>query len=56
MPCFVCEARAIGCLGFSSCGSQPLEHRGLVIPQHLGSSQTKDQTCVTYNGRGVVYY
>ena len=53
MPCYFFEAWALGCSGFSSCS---LEHRGLVILQHLGSSQTKDQTCVSYNGRGILYY
>ena len=35
------------CLGFSSCSvwAQKLPHPGLVVPQHMGSSRTSDQTC-----------
>ena len=51
--------------GFSSCGtqaqqlwlagcrmqSQQLWHTGLVAPRHVGSSQTRDRTCVPCIGR-----
>ena len=29
---------------------------GLVAPQHVGSSRTKDQTCVSYIGRQIPYH
>ena len=34
--------------GFSSCSTraQQLRHAGLVAPQHVGSSRTRDRTCV----------
>ena len=41
--------------GFSSCGALghvgSLWHMDLVFPQHVGSSQTRDQTCVPCTGR-----
>ena len=57
-------AQALG-LDFSSCGArtqkscfegswalaQFLWHRGLVVPRHLGSSKTRDRTCVPCIGR-----
>ena len=45
----------------SSCDSQALEHRlcncgiDLVVPQHVGSSQTRDQTCDSCTGRQILY-
>ena len=42
--CSCCGAQAVGCSGFSSCGSQALEHRqelwftSLIAPRHVGSS------------------
>ena len=56
-----CRAQASHCGGFSCCGTQALEHMGfsscctqtqwlwlmgLVVPQHVGSSWTRDQTGV----------
>ena len=55
-------------LGLSSCGAwtqqlcflgsraqnQELWHTGLVAPQHVGSSWTKDQTCVPCIGRQIL--
>ena len=43
-----CGARASKSSGFSCCRSQAqwLWHRGLVAPQHVGSSQTRAQTSV----------
>ena len=50
--CF--RAWALGCLGFSRCGSQALEHRldslwhmSLVVFRHVGSSWVRYQTCVS---------
>ena len=44
--------------GSKACGIQKLQHTrsvvwctGLVAPWYVGSSQTKDQTCVPYIGR-----
>ena len=49
------------CAGFSSCGSRTLERRlsscgarGLVAPQHVGSSRTRAQTCVPCIGRWIL--
>ena len=68
---FSCSwARALGCLGFSSsvhglssCGSQALEHRlnswwrmDLVVPQHVGSSQSRDHTHVSCIGSRILYH
>ena len=36
--------------------AQWLWHMGLVAPQHVGSSRTKDQTCVSYIGRQIPYH
>ena len=51
-------SQALGCTGFSSCGSQALEHRlsschawGFVALQHVGSSWTRDRTHVPCTGR-----
>ena len=66
--CFV--AWALGCVGFSSwglwaqyLGNQALEHRlsswqytGSAAPWHMGSSQNRDQTCVSCIGKQVLYY
>ena len=55
-----CGERALGCSGFSSlanglssCSSQAqwLWHTGLVALWHVGSSQTKNRTCVSCIGR-----
>ena len=49
-----CRARALGHAGFSSCGSQTLEHKlnnwhaGLAAPQPVGSSKIRNQTCVSW--------
>ena len=40
--------------GLSICGSQALECRGLVAMQHVGPSQTRDQTHVPCIGRGTL--
>ena len=46
----------------SAVSSQALEHRlrvalmGLVVLQHVGSSQTRDQTHVSYIGRQILYH
>ena len=41
-------AQALGCSGFSSRGSQALEHRlsscGAGVPRHVGSSQIRNRT------------
>ena len=51
--------------GFSSCGSQALEHRlhscselctGLVAPRHVGSPWTRNRTCVSCIGRCILYH
>ena len=50
------------CGGFSSCGAQALEHRlsscghGLVAPRHVGSSWTRDYTCVPCIGRWILIH
>ena len=43
-------------VGFSSCGTwvQQLWHTGLVAPRHVGSSQTRAQTCVPCTGRQIL--
>ena len=47
-----CKAWALGHLGFSSCGCQALEHWfnscGAWAPWYVGSSQTRDQTCLLH--------
>ena len=42
--------------GFSSCGmrAQELWLTGLVAPWHVGSSQTRDRTCVPCIGRQIL--
>ena len=42
-------AEALGQMGFSSCSSwaQELRVMVLVASQHVGSSQTRDRTCVS---------
>ena len=53
-------AWALGCAGFSSCGSWALDHRlsnwctRLVASWHVGSSQTRDQTHVSCFGRRIL--
>ena len=54
-----CSAwRASHCSGFSRCRAQPLGSRlsstGLVAPQHVGSSQTGNETHVPYIGRRIL--
>ena len=51
-----CQAWAPGHSGFSSCstGVQWLWHIGLVVPQHVESSQTRDWTRVLYVGRQIL--
>ena len=39
----------------SNCSSRALEHR-LSGSRHVGSLQTKDQTCVAYTGRWILYH
>ena len=55
-----CGAWAVGRLGFGSCGSRDLGCRlnswGLVALQHVGSSWTRDQTCVSCIGRWILYH
>ena len=43
-------------VGFSSCGSQAqyLWHTGLVVPWHVGSSQTRAPTSVPCIGRWIL--
>ena len=47
----------------NSCSSQALEHRlsscgawGLAALQHVGSSQTRDQTCISCISRWILYH
>ena len=45
--------------GFSSCGSRALEcrlmwHMGFAAPRHVGSSRTRDRTCVSCIGRWIL--
>ena len=58
-----CAEQALGCADFSSCSSMTLEHRlsscgpqGLIAPSHVGSSQIKDRTCVSCDGRQILYH
>ena len=53
-----CGVQALGPAGFSSGGiwAQRLWHTGLVAPRHVGSSQTRDQTCVPCIGRWILNY
>ena len=41
-----CGAPALACAGFRSCGRE-----GLVASRHVGSSQTRDRTCVPFISR-----
>ena len=55
-----CGTQAPGRVCFSSYGSQVLKHRlnccgPWVPPQHVGSSQTRDWTRVSYIGRWILY-
>ena len=56
------QSKSSRATGFSSCGSQALEHSqqlsctGLVAPPHGGSSQTSAQTCVSCIGRWILYH
>ena len=64
----VAEHTGSRCAGFSSCGTraqqlwlvdsraqaQQLWHMGLVVPRHVGSSQTRAQTCVPCTGRWIL--
>ena len=66
---FVAEHRLQG-TGFSSCNlqaqqlqlpgssaqAQQLWHTGLVAPRHVGSSQTRDLTCLSCIGRQILYH
>ena len=58
-----CQARALGSrasvvveCGLGSCGlqAQQLWHVGLIAPRHVGSSQTRAQTCVPCIGRRIL--
>jgi len=63
-----CRARALGCIGFSSCGAwaqwlqlpdprtqaQWLWLTSFVAPWHVGSSRTRDQTLVSCIGRQIL--
>ena len=40
----------------SSAQAQKLQRTGLVVPQHVGSSQTRDQTHVSCIGRQILYH
>ena len=64
-----CWARALGCPGFSGCSTWALvrpwapEHRlnscgaqGLADLWHVGSSRTRDETCVSCIGRQILYH
>ena len=61
---FSCEAQALECMGFSSCGSRALAHRlssggaqtGLVVPRHVWSSRIRDWTWVSCIGRQILYH
>ena len=51
-----CSERALGCVGFgsSSTQAQQLCFMDLIALQHVGSSQTRDQTHVAYTGRCIL--
>ena len=66
---FFCGAQALGwwasvvaARGLYSCGYQALEHRlsscgpHLVAPWHVGSSCTRDQTCLLWIGKWILYH
>ena len=52
----VLEWGAISLAGFNNCRTpaQWLWHTGLAVPQHVESSQTRDQTCVPSTGRQIL--
>ena len=62
---FSCGARALGCMGFSTCcvwaprlwsaGSVVVAH-GLCCSVAVGSSRIRDQTCVSCIGRRILYH
>ena len=68
--CRLHGARALGHTGFSHCGlwahylwfpgsraqAQSLWHRSLAATQHMGSSWTRDWTCVSCIGRWILYH
>ena len=60
-PSLVAE-QALGCAGFSSCSSWTPEHRlnswgaWASLPWHMGSSQIRDQICVSCIGRQILYH
>ena len=41
---------------FQERGLQKLWLMGLVVPPHVGSSQTRDGTCVSCTGRSILYH
>ena len=64
-----CRTWALGHTGFSNCSFLALEHRlstcgmylvlvawSLVAPWYVGSSWTRDQTCVSCIGRWILYH
>ena len=59
---FPCGARALGHIGFGGCATWLPGPRaeaqvcctGLVAPRHVGSSWTRDRTCVSY--RWILYH
>ena len=57
-----CTAKALGCMGLvvwlvgSKAQAQYLWCMGLVALWHIQSSQTRDQTCVSYIGRQILYH
>ena len=51
-----CRAQALGHLGISRCAVPGLWSAGLVSPQHMGFSRTRDQTCVSCFGRWILYH
>ena len=55
-----CRAWAVGHVGFRSCSSWALEHKlsscSSVAPLHVGSSQIKYRTCVSWIGRKILYH
>ena len=55
-----CDTQASHCRGSSCCGAQTLGCAGfnscLVSPQHVGCSQIRDPTCVSYLGRWILYH
>ena len=56
------KAQGLGHMGFSTCGSRALQHRlnscgtGLVALWHVGSSRTRDQTCVSCTVRFFFFF